>query len=451
MIDNKIPRFLLIVFGVTLTSLYFFPIEFQAFRGINTKQMLAATGLVILGLRLSMGKGIGNGMVHKDFLLLSVYAVLVSLAGVFSVTINNTPDYSYSSYIMSFWVWTGGAYAVSRYICWLHRKLSFPIVGNYLITVCVFQCVMALWMDLSPSVKDFVDRYIEQGQDFLNSAKVHRMYGIGASLDVAGIRFSCVLIIIAYLTFNLEKTIYRKYLPIHLLAFAIITVIGNMIARTTIVGVVIGLGYIFNMSWDRGLNISWKAQRIWKWVSMTLLIVIPVAIYYYNNDETIHKHLRFAFEGFFSIVEKGHWETTSNNTLEGMIVFPESVKTWIMGDGYFDNPTKTDPYFIGTYTGGYYMGTDIGYLRFIFYFGLIGLLAFSNFFFQVSRVCYHRFEGTRFLFLMILLCNFIVWLKVATDTFLVFALFLCIGKEENEEYMKSISLENQNNKESQEK
>lgn len=439
--DYKVLFFLLLIVGVALTSVYFFPFEFTNLRGVNTKQMMAVLGLVFLGLRLARGKGPGNGMVQKDFFWLSVYASLVSLAGMFSVIVNGTPDFAYASYIMSFWVWIGGAYAVCQYIKWLHGKLSIPLVGNYLVVVAVFQCVMALWVDISPSLKDFVDAYIEQGQDFLNKSNVHRMYGIGASLDVAGIRFSCVLIIIAYLIYCLEKTRDIKFLPYYLLSFAIIAVIGNMIARTTTVGVVIGLLYIFFMSWERGLRLSWKAQRVWKWIAMTLLIAIPLSVYYYYNDETIHKHIRFAFEGFFAIVEKGHWETRSNNTLEGMIVFPETVRTWIMGDGYFDNPIRTDPYFIGKMVGGYYMGTDIGYLRFIFYFGLIGLLAFSNFFWQASRICFQRFKGTKFLFLMILFCNFVVWLKVATDTFLVFALFLCIGDKENEEYMQSISLE----------
>jgi hypothetical protein len=37
---------------------------------------------------------------------------------------------------------------------------------------------------------------------------------------------------------------------------------------------------------------------------------------------------------------------------------------------------------------------------------------------------------------MIMAVHFIVWCKVATDLFVVFALFLVIGTEENEEYEK---------------
>lgn len=34
-------------------------------------------------------------------------------------------------------------------------------------------------------------------------------------------------------------------------------------------------------------------------------------------------------------------------------------------------------------------------------------------------------------FFVILLLNFAVWFKVSSDIFLVFALFLCIGEEDN--------------------
>ena len=70
------------------------------------------------------------------------------------------------------------------------------------------------------------------------------------------------------------------------------------------------------------------------------------------------------------------------------------------------------------------MGTDIGYLRFIFYFGVIGLLAIS------AVVVYSGIIGIRYypeyknLFLLGILINFIVWLKVSTDILLFLYLFV---------------------------
>lgn len=438
-------KYFFVVIGVIVTSMFLFPITLKAIPFVNTKQFLAVIGVIIIGLRLSMGKGYGNGFIGKDFSRLFLASLLVSLMGVFSVTVNHTPDYTYAGYILSFLVWISAAYAVYSYIKAVHGKISISIIANYLIAVCVAQCILALWIDLSPHLKDLVDYYIEQDQDFLNSNMVKRLYGIGASLDTAGTRFSIALVLISFLIFELEKTQLRKYLPYYLLSFAIITIIGNMIARTTIIGVAFGIIYICFNSWKRGIEISSRAKRIWTWVFTTLLIVIPLTVYYYDNDPLIHKHIRFAFEGFFSLVEKGAWEVDSNEKLKAMYVFPETIKTWVIGDGYFVNPRLTDPYFIGKIYGGYYMGTDVGYLRFIFYFGTIGLLLMTNVLYLSCRTCYLRFTNTRILFLMMFLTNLIIWFKVATDIFLVFALFLCVSKEENDEYMKSIALESGEN------
>jgi len=72
------------------------------------------------------------------------------------------------------------------------------------------------------------------------------------------------------------------------------------------------------------------------------------------------------------------------------------------------------------------MGTDVGYLRFIYYCGLVGLFVFSTFFIYLSAVCYKKFPKERDLFFLLAVLVFVIWLKVSTDIFLVYAIFLCI-------------------------
>ena len=48
------------------------------------------------------------------------------------------------------------------------------------------------------------------------------------------------------------------------------------------------------------------------------------------------------------------------------------------------------------------------------------------FFYKVTHTCIRFFGEYKHLFVMFLAINFIVWLKVATDIFLVFALFLML-------------------------
>lgn len=407
----------ILIVGI-LTSFYFFPFSFKILPILNTKNAMAVVGVFLLGLQLSKFR---ENFLNKEWLQVVGIALLVSLVGFVSITFNNTPDYTYTTYIVSMFVWLSAALCVLMPMQWVHKEVRISTIINYLVAVCVFQCVMALWIDNSIAVKAFVDAHIEQGQDFLNMNNVKRLYGIGANLDVAGSRFSAVLAMISFLL--MRKDTAKEIVSIYyVIAFIFICIAGNMIARTTTVGMLLAIMYIVLMSCKQNGN-----KKTFKWIFWIICLAIPILVVLYNNNAETRRLMRFAFEGFFSLVEKGEWEVSSNDRLmEVMVVFPDNLKTWLIGDGYFNNPINTDPYFTGKITGGYYMGTDIGYLRFIFYFGGIGLLTFMFFFCKVTQICISFFCEYKHLFMMFLAINFIVWLKVSTDIFLVFALFLML-------------------------
>ena len=108
-----------------------------------------------------------------------------------------------------------------------------------------------------------------------------------------------------------------------------------------------------------------------------------------------------------------------------MVVWPDNLKTWIIGDGYFSN-SRYDPNYLGDATDkGFYMGTDIGYLRFLFYFGILGLVWIIGVLVYSAYVCAEQFKKYAWLFIMALGVGLIIWAKVSTDIFLFFCLFLC--------------------------
>ena len=414
-------------------SFYFFPFEFTFLPGVNTKMAMAGMGLVLYALDLAKGRA---PQINKDGFQIALIAALVSLCGLASVIINNTNDYTYATYIVSMFVWLGGAYTAVKIVKWLHGYVSVELICNYLIGVCVGQCVLALMIDSIPSFKALVDSYVV-GFDFVDVDMLNRngrLYGIGAALDVAGTRFAAVLVIIAVLLQRLSESRYRSYMWLYLLSFLFIALVGNMVARTTTVGVLVALSYWVASSGICELSLQKDKMRVWKYALISLCAVLPIVIYLYSTNQQFHDNIRFAFEGFFSLAETGKWETNSNSILKTMVVFPDNFKTWIIGDGYFENPYWSDPYYVGPNFRGYYMQTDIGYLRFLFYFGLVGLASFMIYFIKVAKTTVSRFPKYITMFWLVLAINMIVWLKVSTDIFLVFAIFLCISKEDNEEY-----------------
>lgn len=108
-----------------------------------------------------------------------------------------------------------------------------------------------------------------------------------------------------------------------------------------------------------------------------------------------------------------------------MYVLPDNARTWLIGDGYLINP-QDDPYYLGYIWKGFYHGTDVGYLRFIYYAGIFCMLMFILYMMKVAQVCMQRFKGYALLFFALLVLNYLVWLKVSSDLFPVFAIFLCI-------------------------
>ena len=419
-------RFFAIILVGILTSFYFFPFEFAILPGANTKMIMAGMSLIVLGVNLTRNR---DATINRDFLIISILACLVSLAGLVSVAYNETNDYTYATYIVSMWVWLGGAYLTISCMRWLHDKVSVSIVANYLIVVCVAQCVIALLIDNFPAVEDFVKTYIA-GFDWVGFEQLDeggRLYGIGATLDVAGSRFSAVLTMIAFLIVKSVAASNHKLTIWYLLAFGFITIVGNMMARTTIVGV--GLSCLY---WLWATKEIENKSVLWRYISAMICVALVITIFLYNRNEVFREDIRFAFEGFFSLAETGEWDVSSNNILKDMYVFPDNFKTWSIGDGYFDNPYYSDAYYLGPRWGGYYMATDVGYLRFIFYFGIIGIVLFMTFFCKVTQCCIQRLKDYKALCLMFLAINFIDWFKVSTDIFLVFALFLCLNSDENQ-------------------
>lgn len=423
-------KYLVHTISVILTSFYFFPFETIFLPGVNTKMILAGIGLLILGKRLAQRRNAG---INKDFFVLSLLALSISLISLLTMTINNTPDASFLTYFVSMWVWMGGAYTVVRWLDTAYSYVNVRLICNQLIAICVIQCLIAWTKDVYPPLQAWVDSFVG-GEAFMGNTKEGRLSGIGAALDVAGLRFSAVVVMIGYILSKAEE-LSHKQIVTYLISFLIIAVIGNMMSRTTTVGVGLALVYWIYSTNLLSLKQNIKNQKLWFWLGGILCVIIPVFIYLYFANDTFYKNIRFGFEGFFSLWETGKWQTSSNDILLNyMIVFPDNWVTWLIGDGYAANPAdKTlsffDPYYTGPVYHGYYMGTDIGYLRYIFYFGLIGTFVFSLFMWRSAWACIHRFKDYKMMFLMILLVNYIGWFKVSTDIFLVFAIFLVLSKE----------------------
>ena len=390
-----------------IVSGYYFTVSFTFLPlSINSKIIIAGLGGILFILDRLNNKVFD---VSKGILFSAIIAILFSIACLFSVDYNATSDYSYASYITSYLIWLMGAYGIYSIIKKKHGTFNIPILTSYLAGICVFQCIIAMLIDKNSSVKRVVDSIFYTNNDFYEG--INRIYGIGAALDPAGVRFAVVLILIAFVL-SVENQIKssNKAVWFYMLSFIIISVIGNIISRTTTTGILLAFVVFIGYSKVYQFIIKRNNVRMYGIFILIILIIIPVLQYLYNTDTYYYNQLRFAFEGFFNWVEKGKWETGSTEKLNSVMwIWPQTTKGWIIGTGLFD---------------GWVYSTDIGYCRFILYCGLVGFSLFVSMFIYLTMYLWMYIRPYKYLFVLLFILGLIVWIKVSTDLFFVFALFL---------------------------
>lgn len=127
-------------------------------------------------------------------------------------------------------VWVCAAYVAVSAIKAVHGTVSVNLVANYLIAMCVAQCVLAFVISQVPSIENLVNSIFLTGSKEMTKG---RLYGIGAGLDIAGLRFMAVLSIIIYMVTHLSEK-EEKNIHYCILLLFIIALIGNMISRSTV-------------------------------------------------------------------------------------------------------------------------------------------------------------------------------------------------------------------------
>ena len=404
-------RKLIVGFILTLVvSFYVFPIEFTFLpSSINSKMIVAVFGILAYAFD-SIRKGAAE--ISRPVLAAGLWAIVFSVWCLFSITVSNTMRMTYVTYIVSFFTWLTGAYGVYAALRIEHEQVDLEILVRYLALVGVFQCVSAVLIDNYSGFSSFVDRFVVGGSYYRRSM---RLYGIGAALDPGGIRFSVIQVMIAHLFATHPKVRNNRRSQLFLLlAFSVITIIGAVISRTTLVGSGMGLAYIGYslIKLRQGGFITLRMLQTYTVFLFAMTGVLVFSIYFYSASRTFQGYLRFGFEAFFNWAETGVFRTNSTDILGTMWVWPKDTWTWIIGQGTM---------------GILQNNTDIGYCNFILYCGIIGLLIFSVFFIYCHWVQIRKFHNFQMAALLLTAITFIVWSKVTTDIFFIDALLFCIA------------------------
>lgn len=243
----------------------------------------------------------------------------------------------------------------------LYKIDKHKIIVNLLdaiVMVSLIQAIISLIFFIIPSTFEIYTSLLSENTSQGLTSRLgqieKRLIGVGSAFFSGVVKYSIaffILIMIPYLKTDLYK---NKWLYVVSLVF--ITIAGLMTGRTFFIAIGLGLVLYLLIDVKNALKVIYKV--------IPSVIIFSTLVYFVmismGNKERVEKVFNFVFELYINYEETGKLTSSSTEGSLSMYKFPNTLKTWVIGDGKMQNSN-----------GSYYMGSDIGYVRLIFYFGIV--------------------------------------------------------------------------------
>jgi len=413
--DSKLYYYLLhIVLFFYIYSVQFIGVPF----GIGTRVFMGIMGFSMFLLEiLKVKKPI---VFNRPFLIVYFALFCISLVSLLSLLYNRTTDIEFFiKYPVSIIIIIFSSYFVTKLVSYKRKdENQIPVVMQLFINVVIIQIIIALIMFAFQPIRDILNTTqvtSDQELKVLEQTLEFRLVGFGSKFFGSGIVNGFALILIgSILRYNSHiKINVFKYT----MSFLFLFVFGMMMARTTIIGALLALGIVFWPKNSLGFNINQiKKNTKFLFYLLSIPIISVFGVFYFLPEvkESIELAYNFGFEMFINYFQSDSLESASTNQMKEMYVWPTSLKTYLIGDGLFSDIA----------TGEYYMGTDIGILRLIYYFGVFGLFAYLYFQFQIIYAAYLKNRRFKYMFAVIFIYCLVLNYKGFTDLFFLNILFV---------------------------
>lgn len=374
-----------------LGKIIVFFLFFNYLYGIHYRHSpLSSPALIgVLGLSLSFIFPIINKKIVQRFILIMLPTLFVAFV---SIVLNQSSDVFFLKWGVVNVLYLMGAMTLVHLIKKVWGGFNTMLLVEMMVCSAILQLLIALFMWTSPYLHDisYSMTYVDEiGQDAIDRTEGTRLMGFGTNFFGSGVLHGFILIsmIYSYGKMSLTKTVLWS------ISFIFITAIGMMMARTTLVGALIAIGLLCIYI------IKGKIRtRIIFWIVIAIIVVLYGGAYILSNlNDDFQTIINFGFQMFISKQETGEFHVDSWNSMLSMYRFPNNIITWLIGDAHW----------MGL-KGGYYMSTDIGFIRMVFYFGIVGLLSYIIYNVKLLKTIFLRNQSLRKSFLFALMVYVII-------------------------------------------
>jgi hypothetical protein len=335
-------------------------------------------------------------IVSKNILLIDILTLFVVVVSLISMSYNQTSDFSFNRPNIALLIDIFAAYFLMLLLKKQHRDISFQAIANFYIGAALLQVFFSVVFFFSRDIRDMMLGLLtfgEMGEEKMSRA-TFRFVGFGQAFAGAGVTYGFILILIMAI---IKNNIFRfKKIFFYICSYFFIFTVGMMTGRTTLIGAAFSL--LLLVYKDKNVRLK-KQYLLIKILFCLILVSIVIYVIFLLNDNLknfMMKSLNFGFELFINFFNKGELSTTSSTSTLESFIFPDNTKTWIIGDGYYSDPANPG--------WSYYMGSDVGYTRYLFYFGIIGTLVYfllnASIIYCVSRKNEKKYNFVFFVFFL---------------------------------------------------
>lgn len=365
---SYITGFLLLFLYISNIQLVFLPDK------IRTRLIIGVIGAIYY-----MFKYLGKDTYRIKALVATIIPLALWMG--FSIACNTDSQYWFLQYVLLQIVYMFGAAFVID-VSGIKAKDTLLL---YVVGYVIIQDAIAFANLMTPSVSTIlnyiqVDQFAEE-KTFLKGFRAmafgeFAVFGGGIWIAIGQLA----------LTQLYKKNKIHLYLYIGLFAFLFVT--GLFVARTSLTGLISLLLLLTPFKKNFG--------KVFAWILMAFM-----TLGFLQTQERMLEswglQTNYAFEIFDNYRATGEFHSNSyEGTKEMWRTLPTDLKTWFIGDAKY----------VDDRIGGYYMHVDVGYLRVLFYGGLVGLFLYLAYIFKLCKTISIRSNKERDY-------NYFVWLYYA--------------------------------------
>lgn len=399
----------LLLFFLFLVLIYQIELVFVPYKVSVT---LGGIGLII---HLLFGKRKNNQIEKKaNAFYFFKYIIPLLVVSIISIFLNSPSDIHYVKYVVFSWFGFYAVYLLAFSFQKIYGEFTIDVLIRYCILSMLFYLAISLILFINPPLmevaQDFV-RIDEVAENALERVQGMRLIGIGISYFSFGGLGGALLILFSFYLCLYRNTVVRT-LSI-LLCYLLIILLGVMMSRTIAIGGLIGFVVLF---------LYFFHNRFFRYrILLISLVVLLVSIIGHSVFEMffirgdLEALYSFGFEGFINYSETGEFDLVSTNKMAGQYsIIPDNLFTWIIGEAQWLDSSGF----------GYYKNVDIGFLRNIFYFGILGLACLLFFYYKSFELSFQKNSfRSRIVLIVMFLYYIILGAKGITDLLDVTFLF----------------------------